>query len=334
MPKITDKELKEWLNTPGSIQLIKSDKHNSDVLVKIPYKQDFDLLFCSYVWNTDNLRLDENLENAGLYYRRNGCIYNSSYSLRCCCEDSELILENSGKESFAEKLTELVKARVEEIIDNKRSNISIKELSDGYLLNQMQYYSEYGAARDAKKEFINGKEPADIVYKCPYSVDSMSDADYIQFIADKEPLVEREANEYIEEHQENILAQFYNNALLKKELQSIYDDPGNVLHRVKAIINAVEKSGAKTVNVTVNKDDKDFTFKYEARTLKFAPDSYYSSYNMKASDRREFENLFGRSANFYPNEITKITYGRNVIYDASEFDMTETEDAAMAEQTM
>lgn len=334
MPKITDKELKEWLNTPGSIQLIKSDKHNSDVLVKIPYKQDFDLLFCSYVWNTDNLRLDENLENAGLYYRRNGCIYNSSYSLRCCCEDSELILENSGKESFAEKLTELVKARVEEIIDNKRSNISIKELSDGYLLNQMQYYSEYGAARDAKKEFINGKEPADIVYKCPYSVDSMSDADYIQFIVDKELLVEREANEYIEKNQENILAQFYNNALLKKELQSIYDNPQHILHRVKAIIDAVKESEAKTVNVTINKDNKDFTFKYETRTLTFAPDSYYSSYNMRASDRREFENLFGRNADFYPNEITQITYGRKTIYDSSEFDVTETEDSAMAEQTM
>ena len=333
MPKITDEELKEWLNTPGSMQLIKSDKHNSDVLVKIPYKQDFDLLFCSHVWNADNLRIDENLENAGLYYRQDGCIYNSSYSLRCCCEDSELIIENSHKENFAEKLTELVKAKVEEIIDNKRSNISIKELSDGYLLSQMQYYSEHGAAREAKSVFIKGDEPSDIVYKCPYSVDSMSDADYIQFIADKEPIVEREANAYIEQYQENILAQFYNNALLKKELQSIYDDPGNVLHRVKAIINAVKQSGAKTVNVTVNKDDNDFTFKYEARTLKFAPDNYYSSYNMKASDRREFGNLFGRNANFYPNEITQITYGRNVIYDSSVFDMAEAEDVAM-EQTM
>ena len=141
------------------------------------------------------------------------------------------------------------------------------------------------------------------------------------------------AKAYIEEHQENILAQFYNNALLRKELQKIYDDPGHILHRVKAIIDAVTQSGAKTVNVTINKEDKDFTFKYETRTLTVAPSSYYSSYNIKASDRREFENLFGRRADFYPNEITKITYGRNVIYDSSEFDIAETEDAGMA-QTM
>lgn len=333
MPKITDEELKEWLNTPGSMQLIKSDKHNSDVLVKIPYKQDFDLLFCSHVWNADNLKLNEKLEIAGLYYRKDGCIYNSSYSFRSCCEDTDIIIEYSHKEDFAKKLTELVKAKVEEIIDNKRSNLTIKELTDGYLLNQMQYYSEYGAARDAKKAFIKGDEVSDIVYKCPYSVDSMSDADYIQFIVDKEPLIEREANEYIEKHQENMLAQFYNNTLLRKELKALYDDPDNILHRVKAIIDAVKESGAKTVNVNINKEDKEFTFKYETRTLTVAPDSYYSSYNMKASDRREFENLFGRNANFYPSEITQITYGRNVIYDASEFDMTETEDSIM-EQTM
>lgn len=82
MPKITDEEFKEWLNCSDSIKLIKSDKHNADVLVKIPYKQDFDLLFCSHVWDADNLKLNEKLENAGLYYRKDGCIYNSSYSLK------------------------------------------------------------------------------------------------------------------------------------------------------------------------------------------------------------------------------------------------------------
>lgn len=333
MPKFTDEELKEWFNTPMCYQLSKSDNYNSDHLVKIPYENDFYLLFHSKTWYGKNIGLDEKLESAGLYCRKDNCIYNPSYSLMCSLESSKMIAENSTKNDFAKKITVLVKAKVEEIIDNKRSNIAIKELSDGYLLNQMQYYSEYGAARDAKKAFIKGDEVSDIVYKCPYSVDSMSDADYIQFIVDKEPLVEREANEYIQKHQENMLAQFYNNTLLRKELKAIYDDPDNILHRVKAIIDAVKESGAKTVNVTINKEDKEFTFKYETRTLTVAPDSYYSSYYMKASDRREFENLFGRNKDFYPNEITQITYGRNVIYDSGEFDMTETENAAMA-QTM
>ena len=333
MPKFTDDELKQWFNSPNCNQLSKSDNYNTDHLVKIPYEKDFDLLFYSRTWYGKNIKLDEKLESAGLYYRKDGCIYNPSYSLEYCLENSEMIADYSSKNDFAEKLTELVRTKVEEIIDNKRSNLSIKELSDAYLLNQMQYYSKYGAAKEAKEAFIKGADVSDIVYKCPYSVDSMSDADYIQFIVDKEPLIERETKEYIEKHQESMLAQFYNNTLLRKELKAIYDDTDNILHRVKAIIDAVKESGAKTVNVTINKEDKEFTFKYETRTLTFAPDSYYSSYNMRASDRREFENLFGRNAAFHPNEITQITYGKNVIYDSSEFDMEETEDAAMA-QTM
>lgn len=333
MSKFTDEELKAWFNNPRSCQLSKGDNYSTEHLVKIPYEKDFDLLFYNQTWREKNIALDAKLESAGLYYRKDGCIYNPYYSLEHCLESSAMLTDHTSKTDFAKKFTELVKAKVEEIIDNKRSNISIKELTDSYLLRQMEYYAEYGAVDAAKKEFIKGNAVSDIVYRCPFSTDSMSDKEYIQFILDKEPLVEETAKTYIEEHQENILAQFYNNALLKKELQSIYDDPEHILHRVKAIIDAVQESGAKTVNVTINKEDKDFTFKYETRTLTVAPSSYYSTYNMKASDRREFENLFGRSADFYPNEITKITYGRNVIYDSSEFDMAETEDAGMA-QTM
>lgn len=331
MVKFTDDELKEWLNNPNCYQLSKSNKYSSEILVKIPYKKNFDLLFYCHAWNGNNIELDTKLETAGLYCRKDGFIYNPSYQLKYYCEGSEMILENSSKKDFAQKFTELVRAKVEEIIDNKRSNLTVKELTDSYSLNQLEYYSKYGAASAARKEFIKGNAVSDIVYKCPYSTDSMTDKEYIQFILDKEPLVEETAKAYIEEHQENILAQFYNNSLLRKELQSIYDNPKHILHRVKAIIDAVRESGAKTVNVTINKDNKDFTFKYEADTLTYDPGSDYSSYNIKASDRREFENLFGRNADFYPNEITKITYGRNVIYDSSEFDMAETEDAGMTQ---
>lgn len=32
--------------------------------------------------------------------------------------------------------------------------------------------------------------------------------------------------------------------------------------------------------------------------------------------RRAFERVFGRQANYGPEDITKITYGRNTIYEA------------------
>ena len=38
--------------------------------------------------------------------------------------------------------------------------------------------------------------------------------------------------------------------------------------------------------------------------------------DIPASDRKEFERLFGRYADYNAEDITKITYGRNTIYEA------------------
>ena len=149
-------ELKAWFNNPSSCQLSKGDNYSTEHLIKIPYEKDFDLLFYSHTWHTKNIKLDEKLESAGLYFRKDGCIYNPSYSLEYCLENSAMLTDHTSKADFAKKFTELVKAKVEEIIDNKRSNISIKELTDSYLLRQMEYFSEHGAVSAAKKEFVNG----------------------------------------------------------------------------------------------------------------------------------------------------------------------------------
>ena len=53
--------------------------------------------------------------------------------------------------------------------------------------------------------------------------------------------------------------------------------------------------------------------------------SFYSTYDIPAQDRREFEQLFGRHASYYAEDITRITYGRNTIYEAPPI---QTEDMA------
>ena len=42
----------------------------------------------------------------------------------------------------------------------------------------------------------------------------------------------------------------------------------------------------------------------------------YSASHIGIADRREFERLFGRYADYHAEEITKITYGRHTIYEA------------------
>ena len=90
---------------------------------------------------------------------------------------------------------------------------------------------------------------------------------------------------------------------------------------MKAISGAVRDSGAKMVTVTVVKPEGELTFKAAADSLT-GYRNYYSSYDIPAQDRREFERLFGKYADYRAEDITRITYGRNTIYEATP-DQTE-----------
>ena len=83
---------------------------------------------------------------------------------------------------------------------------------------------------------------------------------------------------------------------------------------MKQIIRSIpEKS--QTVNVTICKEGKEMTFKYEARYLRYDCGRCYSTWNMPTSSRWQFDDLYGKDAEIYPTDITRITYGRKVIYE-------------------
>ena len=90
---------------------------------------------------------------------------------------------------------------------------------------------------------------------------------------------------------------------------------------MKAITDAVRDSGAKMVTVTVARPEGELTFKTAVDSLT-GYRNYYSSYDIPAQDRREFERLFGKYADYRAEDITRITYGRNTIYEATP-DQTE-----------
>jgi hypothetical protein len=83
-------------------------------------------------------------------------------------------------------------------------------------------------------------------------------------------------------------------------------------------MGAMNASSAKTVNVTICKNDIDFTFKAEADQFRRDCESHYSDWNIVAADRREFERRFGRNAHYGPEDILRIEYARSVLYQAEE----------------
>ena len=69
------------------------------------------------------------------------------------------------------------------------------------------------------------------------------------------------------------------------------------------------------VNVTVQKAGEGLTFKMDAGRMK-GHQTHYSTYYIPAADRRRFEQVFGRNAGFKAEDVIRITYGRNTIYEA------------------
>ena len=84
---------------------------------------------------------------------------------------------------------------------------------------------------------------------------------------------------------------------------------------VNQFIDSIKDNKFLTVNVTINKDGLEDTFKYEAQALRNQYNSIYlPTYNItNLKGREKFYKLYGDS-DFYYNEIVKITYGKKDLY--------------------
>ena len=117
------------------------------------------------------------------------------------------------------------------------------------------------------------------------------------------------------DNQEEFLAQFLKKDALLAEYQMLSQDSDAPVYRMRAITDALQKSGAKTVNVTVQKDGVELTFKTSAESLKGLK-SQYSTWYIAPSDRLQFRHLFGAGSDYSAEDIIRIAYGRSTLYEA------------------
>lgn len=210
------------------------------------------------------------------------------------------------------------------MIANDRGNISVKKITESPALRDLQYYQEHGARESAIQLIFSDGVP-DIRFHSDYKLDILPEAAFIAYIQDPENFVKEEAEQYIKANGERFLLQFLRNDALLEQYQALMQDTGNPIHRMKAITDAVKASGAKTVAATVQKDGMELTFRAVANSLT-GHRNFYSTYNIPAQDRRIFEQMFGRYADFCAEDITRITYGKRTLYEAPAIqseDMTE-----------
>lgn len=143
----------------------------------------------------------------------------------------------------------------------------------------------------------------------------MTEDTLLSYLKSPEDYIKTTAEQYMRDNQEEFLAQFLKKDALLAEYQMLSQDSDAPVYRMRAITDALQKSGAKTVNVTVQKDGVELTFKTSAESLKGLK-SQYSTWYIAPSDRLQFRHLFGAGSDYSAEDIIRIAYGRSTLYEA------------------
>jgi len=249
----------------------------------------------------------------GVYDTEHRVLYLAKDSLDIFTSGNFPLVSEVGP-SMAETISGRIDRRVEDTIANDRNNLPVEEVTDWRAKQDIQYYREHGAREEAIERFFSGKMP-DGMFHSGYTMDVLPETAFLAWRQDPEGFIQTEAEMHIKTNREKFLLQFLKNDALLTEYQSLVQDTGSPYYRMKAIADAVKDSGAKTVTVTIQKDGAELTFKAAADSLT-GRRGYYSTYYLPAQDRREFERVFGRNADYNAEEIMKITYGKKTVYEA------------------
>ena len=300
-----------WQGEKAVVTLSRLEKNPTvDYLYSVPAAKDN-----SISWNN-------NPQFCGVYDMRNNILYLTKDSLSLLSSGKFPMVTDAGR-SMAQEMSSRINERVENIIADDRNNLPIQELTGWQALRTLKDYQESIAKEKVLEMFFGGTEP-DGRFHSGYVLNELPEAAFIAYTADPDGFIQTEAELHIKNHQEGFLLQFLKSDVLLAESQALMQDTGSPIHRMKAITDAIKGCGAKTVTVTVQKDGQELTFKAAADSL-MGHKNRYSTYDIPASDRREFERTFGRYSDYSAEDVTKITYGRNTIYEAPSVQAEEME---------
>lgn len=309
-------ELIEFLKSDkAQCQLTYNKYGRKDTLSIIKFCYDENNMFLYTLFNYENdLNLSQKFEYAGFYNLKSNKLYDLDYHLR----DILKIDYNDCAylDTLKKNITSLILEKADQLINNDIKSIDAKKAKSKMTesdYKEIKEHTEYYAKKEAEEYFIKNKTVENIRIHIPY-FKNISIADVIGYLNnDKEIFILEKAANHIGDNLKNIYMSFLKMDICKKEFLKIHNDKTNILHLKRSISNSI--TDQKTVNVTIFKDGKEFTFKTETSSLTSGVYcNYYSTYHIQASDRQKFEELFGRSADYTANEITKIVYCKKPLY--------------------
>lgn len=292
---------------PARRQFIIHGKDNVTLILKVAYNDSVDFLYTQYQYRSDNpLKIGDKLEYAGFVHHPSGRVYDGSYTLFRYQEEVDTISLDTLKNETRDAINAALSARV------GMKPVPVTEAAED-VRDERKEHEEYQADREAREAFF--ARIHEITYT-PHVALELSTEQTIQIVMHGDNFVTAWADEYILCKARHINERLWEIEVSQRRLDALWNTPGNH-HTTLAIAGAIA-GDMKTVNVYVDKEDKQVVVKMPGHVMRNADTTDYSSWHMDAPGRRAFENAFGRHASLHPSDIQRITYGKKVLYERKE----------------
>ena len=311
--KVARDDLQRWLASGNGPLTVSVGEKVGTLLIALEKTSSVDYLYRTSITEDGSISCDNSLLFCGVYDGENQSLYLAKDAQRLFTGGSIPLVTEAGS-SVIKDICGKVNQRVENTIANDKSNLPVQTVTGWREAHDLQSYQEHGAKEDALRMLFGGHTPEG-KFHSDYAMCEMPEAAFLSWLQDPDSFIQTEAETYIKSNPERFLLQFLKSEALLAEYQALAENTGSPIHRMKAITDAINISGAKMVNVTVQKDGEELTFKMDAGRMK-GHQTHYSTYYIPAADRRRFEQVFGRNAGFRAEDVIRITYGRNTIYEA------------------
>lgn len=305
-----EEDFNNYLKGNNAIGVFNYGEKSKVMINKIPYNSKIDILYSLDSYSGEFFDLNSPFKYAGFYDKEKDKVYDLDYSIRW-----HILNWNYKSDKFEDKqdlynlISNDINNRIYELIqDGKKesfdiNNFDLLELTD----------------KDVINEFMNGETSCSMKDQI-INYSSRKPQEILDYLTDKNEFIEEVTRDFIIDNAEDILNDMIESESKRQKLKEIEQDKNHIFYKIRDIVNCINDNNCKTVNLTIFKDNKEQTFIYDATYLKDYSSSYLSGYNIiKLKDREEFEENFGRSADFYFSDIIKITYGKRTIYEGNNY---------------
>ncbi len=310
-----------WLNEETLQPLPIHDTRINDIYIKIPKRENFLYLFHQSYGKVAEVEKRRDFEYAAIYNKQDGLIYEAGLDFQDTFAEADPA-PRTGQISKAVNAT--IRARLKSLVAQARSTLSARQLSkDGCM--KLKDYKEYELEDAMRSYFLSGVSSSEVDYESNYAPEWHEDR-LLDYLEDKEGYIQREVERVWSETQEDIALQVKKIDLIKWWLKNLESKPDSRLHRQRNILRSLRECPAKTVNVTIFKNEEKFTFRTRVNGLNSPAVYSYSSWNMPTKDREHFERRFGNDGWYYPEEIIDISYRGKSLYSATVYEPLQTKE--------